>query len=81
MSIFKSFTDHPAATGENYMQHLWFTVRMSARFQLISLVLLAHGIMPFLFTVTASSQIARVYEIMRKRKPKSTAEDNWVFEI
>ena len=64
------FTEHPTQTGETYLEHLWFTIRIALRFLFVSAVLLTHGLFPFLFTRTASSQIERVYVIMRSRIPK-----------
>jgi len=65
------FTVHPAQTQETYLQHLWFTAKMSVRFAALSVILLTHGILPFTFTRTASAQIERVYGIMRSRIPKA----------
>lgn len=67
----RAFTAHPEATGETYLQHLWFTVRMAARFLYTSVVLLTHGIFPFLLTRAASLEIERIYRIMKTRIPKS----------
>jgi len=66
----KAFTDHPTETGETYFEHLWFTIKISFRFILVSLVLLTHGLFPFLFMRTASVQIERIYVIMKSRIPK-----------
>lgn len=67
----RAFTEHPHETGETYFQHLWFTIRMAGRFAFVSLVVLIHGIFPFLFVRTASRQIEIVYGIMKRRIPKS----------
>jgi len=66
----KAFTEHPRQTGESYLQHLWFTVKMSARFLTISLVLTTHGLFPFLFTRATSNQLDRIYLVMKGRVPK-----------
>jgi hypothetical protein len=73
------FTEHPADTSETYLEHLWFTIRMSLRFNLVSILLLTHGVFPFLFTRTASAQIERIYLIMKARIPKSRRAiiDEW----
>ncbi len=65
------FTLHPAQTHETYLQHLWFTMRMSLRFAALGVILLTHGIFPFVFTRTASLEIEKVYLIMRSRIPKT----------
>jgi hypothetical protein len=61
------FTQHPEATGETYLQHLVFTVRMAARLVVVGIVLLLHGIFPFLFTRTASHQLDRIWRIFKRR--------------
>jgi len=67
----RAFTEHPQETGETYLQHLWFTAKMSARFIYTTTVLMIHGIFPFLLKKAASTQIERVYRIMRSRVPKA----------
>ncbi len=69
--INRAFTEHPEETGESYLQHLWFTTKMSARFLYSMLVLLIHGLFPFVLTRAASEQIEIVYRIMKTRIPKS----------
>jgi hypothetical protein len=66
----KAFTTHPAQTGETYWQHLHFTVIMTVRLLFSALVLLLHGILPFLCTRTASRQVEIIYRLMRQRIPK-----------
>ncbi len=66
----KAFTEHPRLTGENYFQHLWFTFKVSLRFVLVSIVLITHGLFPFLFKRATSDQIERVYFIMKSRVPR-----------
>ena len=67
----RAFTEHPQETGETYLQHLWFTLGMSARFIFTTLVLLTHGLFPFLLTRSASRQIEEIYRIMKTRIPQS----------
>lgn len=71
----KAFTEHPEKTGETYLQHLWFTVKMSGRFATALLAILAHGLFPFLFMRTSSSQIEQVYRIMKSRIPEKRREE------
>lgn len=78
----KAFTTHPAETGETYWQHLWFTIRMALRFAFTAVVMLTHGLFPFLFGSTASRQVEAVYRIMRSRIPKARrVEIDSVFEV
>lgn len=67
----KAFTEHPEETGESYIEHLWFTTKMSARFIFTTIVLFIHGVFPFLLMRTASTQIEAVYRIMKSRIPQS----------
>jgi hypothetical protein len=66
-----AFTEHPKATGETYLQHLWFTLRMSGRMLWAGFAILTHGIFPFLFTKTGSHEIEALYAIMKNRIPAS----------
>ena len=61
------FTDHPGSVNESYFVHLWFTVHMSVRFVGIAAALLIHGLIPFLFTTTASRNTEKMLRIMRER--------------
>ncbi len=63
----KAFTEHPHATGETYLEHLWFTVKMTGRLFYSAIVLLIHGIFPFLLMREASSQLEKIYLIMKSR--------------
>lgn len=67
----RAFTEHPQTTGETYWQHLWFTFTMSLRFIYTTVVLMIHGLFPFLLDRAASRQIERVYRVMKTRIPKS----------
>lgn len=71
----KAFTEHPHEAGETYWQHLWFTTTMSARFLYTTIVIMIHGIFPFLLTRAASDEIERTYRIMKTRIPKSRREE------
>ncbi len=67
----RAFTQHPEDTDETYWQHLWFTVKMSLRFFYTTIVIMIHGIFPFLLTRAASDQIDAIYCIIKQRIPKS----------
>lgn len=70
-----AFTKHPHDTGETYWQHLWFTASMSARFLYTTIVIVIHGVFPFLLTRAASDEIERTYRIMKTRIPKSRRDE------
>lgn len=67
----RAFTEHPEDAGETYLQHLCFTTSMSARFFYTTLVIMIHGLFPFLLARTASDEIEAIYRIMKTRIPKS----------
>lgn len=69
------FTEHPKQTGESYLEHLWFTIRMTLRMVYTSIALFLHGVFPFIFVRTASTQMEKMYLIMLTRKPKAKPED------
>lgn len=71
----KAFTEHPHMTGETYFQHLWFTIKMGLRLAFVAMVLMIHGLFPFIFVKTASYQIEQVYRIMKSRIPKKRREE------
>jgi hypothetical protein len=62
-----ALNDHPQQGGETYLQHLWFTLRMAGRFSYVSFAILVHGFVPFLFTTTASTHMAEIFQIMKVR--------------
>ncbi len=70
----RAFTEHPRDTGESYWQHLWFTATISTRFLLTTIVIMIHGVFPFLLTRAASDQIEATYRTMKQRIPKSRRE-------
>lgn len=72
--VSRAFTEHPQEAGETYWQHLWFTSTMSARFLITTIVIMLHGIFPFLLSRAASEQIEAVYRTMKDRIPKSRRE-------
>ncbi len=72
--VVKKFTQHLEETDETYLQHLCFTTMMGCRFLFIGVIILVHGLFPFIFVRTASSQVMAVYRIMRERIPKAQKE-------
>ena len=76
VSLHEAFIEHPHETGETYLQHLLFTTKMSGRFLYIAFAIMVHGIVPFLFTRTASQQIELIYGIIKARGAHHTHEEN-----
>ena len=69
--VVHAFVEHPKATGETYLQHLWFTIRMGGRMFWAGFAIMVHGFFPFLFTKTGSHEIEPLYAIMKNRIPAS----------
>lgn len=76
MEVEKAITQHPRCTGETYLQHLWFTIKIPLQLLFVGAALMAHGLFPFLFTSTVSIQIKNFYATLRSRlsKPQSKAK-------
>jgi len=74
---FLSFTEHPAAVGESYFEHLrhaaWFAISMIGG----GLACLVHALLPFLFTRTGSGIVAelnmRMIANRRQQRPELPA--------
>ncbi|MDE2516656.1 MAG: hypothetical protein KGL12_11570 [Rhodospirillales bacterium] len=67
-----SFTEHPASVGESYVEHLRVASSFGGAMLLGGVACLLHGLLPFLFTRTGSTTVARLYQRMvtnRTAKP------------
>lgn len=67
----RAFTEHPAAAGETYWQHLAFTLGMGARLMFAGFVILLHGILPFTLTYTGSNHLKKCNKILSERAQKA----------
>jgi hypothetical protein len=61
------FTEHPKATGETYGEHALFTLRTGLLLAYCGIIILVHGILPFMFTRTASRHLDKLNAAMKKR--------------
>jgi hypothetical protein len=68
MDVFKMFTAHPESLGESYGEHLAAASSFGARMILGGIACMLHGLMPFLFSRTASRAISELNEQMLARK-------------
>lgn len=71
-TVAKVFNEHPGEVNESYLQHLWFTFKISCQLIIIGIALFIHGIFPFLFKRIASTHIQRLAAIMKTRFPPSS---------
>lgn len=70
--LFDTFKNHPSDAGETYFQHLIFTAGMAAQMFLCGIVLLIHGLLPFLFIYTASTRMKKCHEVLLKRAAQAS---------
>jgi len=71
MSLTTLFTDHPASVDESYGEHLATATGFGLRMILGGCACLIHGLLPFLFVRTGSSEIRTLHDRMvtaRNRK-------------
>ncbi len=61
------FLAHPHERGETYLQHLFFTARVSVQLVIAGVYLLIHGLIPAFHTTTASETVTKIYEIFKTR--------------
>jgi hypothetical protein len=74
--INRLFTEHPAAVGETYGEHLVQASSFGTRMILAGLACLVHGLFPFLFVRTGSTAISALHTRMvthRSRAAVSTS--------
>ena len=66
------FTKHLDETNETYTQHFLFTLNYGARLIFIGVILVLHGIFPFIFTTFDSKSIIKIANIFIKRSAHET---------
>lgn len=70
------FTDHPAAVGETYLEHLIAAFGFGLSMVTAGLACFVHGLVPALFVRTGSTAIQSLHERMvLKRHAKPTSEE------
>lgn len=65
-----SFTEHPAAVGESYAEHLASASGFGARMIAGGLACIVHGLLPFAFTTTGSRTIRALHDRMVVNRTK-----------
>jgi hypothetical protein len=63
-TIVHLFTDHPASVGETYLSHMLYAFSVASLLLRASLACFVHGMLPFLFTSTASRTVRELYDHM-----------------
>jgi hypothetical protein len=66
------YNRHLIETGENYFVHFSFAAKSSIKLMMVSLILMIHAILPFIFLTTGSSYVKKINNQMQARaKAKS----------
>lgn len=71
MSIGALFREHPASVGESYSQHLRHASGFGLRMILGGMACVLHGLLPFLFVRTGSSQVTLLHHRMVTSRGRS----------
>lgn len=75
-SITEKFTEHPAAVGETYFEHLRTASSFSGRMALGAVACFLHGIFPFLCQKTGSRHITELHDRMVVNRSKLACEED-----
>jgi hypothetical protein len=62
------FTEHPAAVGETYLEHLLFAGDFGCRMLGGGLACCVHGLLPFLFTRTGSRILLDLHAVLIRKR-------------
>ena len=61
------FTDHPSKVDETYFEHMKCAFKFFYTLLRLSLAVLVHSILPFMFEFTASNGIKKLNDCMQDR--------------
>ncbi len=67
-TLTRVFTDHPAAVGETYLQHMGMAARFAGLLALAAGAAVVHALVPALCKKTASNIIMRLHGEMMARR-------------
>lgn len=62
--IDRVFLEHPRSVDEGYLQHMGMAFSFGGRMIACGFACLVHGLVPALFTKTASSKVEELYDCM-----------------
>ena len=73
--MLRAFTDHPAAVGESYVQHLGVATRFGWRLTRGGVGCMIHGLLPFAFPSSGSDTVRALHaELVAKRTAARAAQ-------
>ena len=67
MRVTTVFTDHPAAAGETYGEHMRVALSFALPLAKAAIAALVHAFLPFVFTTTASATVKTLHDRMARR--------------
>ena len=69
-------TEHPAAMGETYAEHLQFALRFGGSMILGGLACIIHGLLPFCLTTSGSRRVRTLHAILSRPGPRAMPSRN-----
>ena len=63
-------TRHLEDAGEGYFEHLLFTLRIGFLLFVAAIVVIIHGLLPFIFVSTGSTMIGHVNALLSERRAR-----------
>jgi hypothetical protein len=68
------FTKHPASVGETYYQHFNYALSVAIVLFCLTIILVIHSILPFLFKNTVSTWLPLIMESFENRRNRVDKE-------
>ena len=62
------FTKHPNDVGEGYFKHMFEAFKYMIRFQIISMIIYIHALLPFLFETYVGDEIEKINKELQQRR-------------
>ena len=62
------FTKHPNEVGEGYFEHMFEALKYMVRFQLLSIIIYIHALLPFLFETYVGDEIEKINKELQDRR-------------
>ena len=62
------FTKHPTEVGEGYFEHMFEALKYMVRFQLLSIIIYIHALLPFLFETYVGDDIEKLNKELQSRR-------------
>tara|TARA_B100000287_G_scaffold383609_1_gene389509 strand:+ start:59 stop:280 length:222 start_codon:yes stop_codon:yes gene_type:complete len=66
--MYNPFTKHPNSVGEGYFTHMFEALKYAFRFQLLSMIIYIHALLPFLFESYVGDDIEKINKELQSRR-------------